>query len=88
MAKQLNTVIVGSKPIDNYVLAAIVLFNQGAEYIILKGRGPNISRAVDVYNALKRRLGDAIELSNVEIGSEQSSGGRTSFIKVTLKRLI
>ncbi len=86
MAEAPNVVLIGKKPIDNYVLSAIVLFNQGEDEVVIKARGDNISKAVDVYNALKDRLGDGVELVDVEIGSEHSRGRLVSFIKIRIKR--
>ena len=86
LSEELNTIIIGKKPISTYVLSAIVMFNQGAEEVILKARGDVISKAVDVYNALRDRLGDSIELVNVEIGSENIGSKRTSYIKIKVKR--
>jgi len=63
-----NVIIVGRKPIRDYVLAAILLFNEGHEEIIIKARGANISKAVDIFNALKSRL-SGVELVDVKIDS-------------------
>ncbi|HDD34171.1 MAG TPA: DNA-binding protein, partial [Thermofilaceae archaeon] len=42
-----GTILVGQKPVMNYVLAAVIQFNQGAQRVILKARGRSISKAVD-----------------------------------------
>ncbi len=86
LSGELNTIIIGKKPISTYVLSAIIMFNQGAEEIILKARGDVISKAVDVFNALRDRLGDSIELAGIEIGSENVGSKRTSYIKIKVKR--
>ena len=41
-------VLIGRKPVMNYVLACITLFHGGANEIYVKARGRAISRAVDV----------------------------------------
>ena len=52
-----NTVIVGNKPVMNYVLAVVTQFNNGAEEVAIKARGKAISRAVDTAEiALNRFL--------------------------------
>ncbi len=83
-----NTKIIdiGRRPVEDYVFEAVISFQEGVDEIILKGRGDFISRAVDVYWALKDRLGDSIELSNVEIGSERIRGRMRSYIAIHIKR--
>jgi len=43
-----NSVLIGRKPVMNYVLACITLFHGGAKEVSIKARGRAISRAVDV----------------------------------------
>ncbi len=80
-------VVVGRKPVSSYVLAVIVMFNQGVDEVIIKARGEAISKAVEVYNALRDRLGDSIELVDTEIGSEYTRSRRTSYIKIKVRRV-
>lgn len=77
---------VGRNPLDDYVVEAIVGFQEGPGIVVLKGRGPYISKAVDVYNALADRLGDGLQLVKVEIGTERHRGRLTSFIAISVKR--
>ncbi len=77
---------IGKRPLDDYVFEAIISFQEGVNDIILKGRGNFISRAVDAYWALKDRLGDSIELVNVEIGSERIRGKVRSYIAIRVRR--
>ncbi len=86
LPKGLNMIVIGKKPIANYVLDAIVMFNQGYDEVIIKGKGELISRAVDVVNALRERLKGSLEIKNVEIGSEKSGKSITSYIKITVQR--
>ncbi len=81
-----NTVVIGRKSVSNYVLAVIVMFNQGIDEVELKARGEAINKAVEVYNALRDRLGDSIELAGVEIGSEYSGTRRVSYIRIKIRR--
>lgn len=86
LPKGLNMIVIGKKPIANYVLDAIVMFNQGYDEVIIKGKGELISKAVDVVNALRERLKGSLEIKNVEIGSEKSGKSITSYIKITVQR--
>ncbi len=76
----------------NYVLATVLQFNQGKNSVIIKARGKSISKAVDVAEITKNRfLQDAVEVSNVTIGTETLTGGEggernVSLIEITLKR--
>jgi len=49
-----NTVFVGGKPVMNYVMACLTLFNSGGKKVVLKARGRAISRAVDSVELLRR----------------------------------
>jgi len=51
-----NSVLIGRKPIMNYVLACITLFHSGAKEVSIKARGRAISRAVDVAEILRKRF--------------------------------
>jgi DNA-binding protein len=77
---------IGKRPLDDYIFEAIISFQEGVNDIILKGRGNFISRAVDAYWALKDRLGESIELVNVEIGSERVRGRIRSYIAIRVRR--
>ncbi len=82
-----GVVSVGSRPLSDYVLSIIILFNQGVKKVVVKGRGENISKAIAVCNAVKDRLGESVKLENVEIGSEYySNKKRVSYIKISLIR--
>ncbi len=77
---------VGGKPLDDYLVSVAILFNQGKDRVILKGRGNNISKAVALYNALKNRMGEALELVDVRIGSEDLRGKIVSYIEIEVRR--
>jgi len=78
---------VGNKPLSEYLVSTAILFNQGIRKVTLRGRGENISKTVSLYNALKARMGDAIELRDVRIGSEEVRGKLISFIEIDLERI-
>ncbi len=63
-------ILVGSKPVMSYVLAAITLLNSGHNKIIIKARGAKISRAVDVALTLKNRFIKDAKMS-IEASTEQ-----------------
>ncbi len=88
---QENAVLVGSKPIMNYVLACLTLFHQGAKEISIKARGRAISKAVDVAEIVRNRFLTDVEVKKVDIGTEQitTQDGRTintSTISIVLTR--
>ncbi|MEM1599451.1 MAG: DNA-binding protein [Saccharolobus sp.] len=76
-----------SKSIEDHVLDIIVMFNQGFDEVVVKGIGKEISRAVDIYNTLKERLGDGVQIVNIETGSEIKDRRRISYILLRLKRV-
>jgi DNA-binding protein len=89
-----NSVLIGRKPIMNYVLACITLFHGGAKEVNVKARGRAISRAVDVVEIARRRFLPDVKVGKINIGTEQlqfSEGGETSTtnvstIEITLTR--
>lgn len=83
-----DSIIVGRKPTVDYVLSAVVLFNQGAERIVVKGRGEEISKTVDVVNSILERLGDVVRVKDVKIGSDKVKGRLVSFIEVIIERTL
>ena len=82
-----ESIVVGRKPVIDYVLSAVVLFNQGADRIVVKGRGEEISKAVDVVNSILERIGDTVRVKDVKIGSSNVKGRLTSFIEIVLERI-
>jgi len=49
-----DLVIMGVKPVMNYVVACITLFNEGNETIKIRARGKHINKAVDTVELLRR----------------------------------
>lgn len=89
---ELNAVLIGRKPVMNYVLACITLFHGGAEEISVKARGKAISRAVDVVEIVRRRFLPDLKVGNIDIGTEQlqrieeTGSTNVSTIEITLTR--
>jgi DNA-binding protein len=66
-----NSVLIGRKPVMNYVLACITLFHGGANEIYVKARGRAISRAVDVVEVTRRRFMPDVKVKKIGIGTDQ-----------------
>lgn len=81
-----KTILLGNKPLKDYLIEAIVSLNRDADIIEIIGRGRNIYRAVNLYNALLARVGDRVNLKDVEIGSILIRNRRVSYIKIALQR--
>lgn len=88
-----NDVLIGRKPVMNYVLACITLFHGGADEIYVKARGRAISRAVDVVEVVRRRFMPDVQVKNIGIGTDQlaprEEGGtptNVSTIEITLAK--
>jgi DNA-binding protein len=88
-----NSVLIGKKPVMNYVLACITLFHSGAKEINVKARGKSISRAIDVVEVVRRRFLPDVKVKSVGIGTDQLSAQEegdaltnVSTIEITLQR--
>lgn len=81
-----HIVNVGRKPVRDYVFEVIVNFQEGVDKVVVKGYGRYISKAVDVYNRLKSRLGDSIDLDSVEINSEKRGVKLIPYIAISIVR--
>lgn len=86
-----NSVLIGRKPVMNYVLACITLFHSGSKEVSVKARGRAISRAVDVVEITRRRFLPDVKIQKIDIGTEQlqvEGGASTnvSTIEITLTR--
>lgn len=66
-----TSVLVGNKPVMNYVLACLTLFHSGIKEVNVKARGRAISKAVSVVEALRRRFLSDIKIKSINIGTEQ-----------------
>jgi DNA-binding protein Alba len=88
-----NSVLIGRKPVMNYVLACISLFHDGAIEISVKARGRAISRAVDVAEVTRRRFMPDLKVKKIGIGTDQlapnedrNTPSNVSTIEITLAK--
>lgn len=66
-----STVLIGKKPVMNYVLACLTFLNAGAQKIVIKARGRAISRAVDTVELLRRAFVKDLQVKDIVIGTEE-----------------
>lgn len=85
-APSTHVVNVGRKPVRDYVFEVIVNFQEGVDKVVVKGYGRYISKAVDVYVRLKSRLGESIDVDNIEINSEKRGVKLIPYISITVVR--
>ena len=84
-----NLVIMGVKPIMNYVVACLTLFNDGSETVLVRARGKHISKAVDMVQLLRRVfLKDAV-VKDIKVGTDtltrdDGKEAQISIIEITL----
>ena len=85
-----NVILVGKKPVMNYVLASLTLLNQGVNEVVIKARGRAISKAVDTVEIVRNRfLPGKIDVKDIKIGSQTVTSqdgrqSRVSTIEITL----
>lgn len=65
-----NLVIIGLKPLMNYVVACMTLFNDGATLVKVRARGRHISKAVDAVEMLRRVFLKDVKVENINLGTE------------------
>ncbi|HJJ27851.1 MAG TPA: DNA-binding protein Alba [Methanocorpusculum sp.] len=85
-----KVVLVGTKPVMNYVLAIVTIFNSGKKEVIVRARGKSIVRAVDAVEIVVRQfLTDAVK-EKISIGTDtvESDNGPSniSSIEIVLVR--
>ncbi len=78
-------VLIGKKGAMAYVLAAVTGFNNDDE-VVLKARGRNISKAVDVAEITRNRFYQEAKLENIEIGTEVIEDRNVSTCEITLTK--
>ena len=66
-----NIVLIGTKPVMNYVVACMTNFNTGANNVTLKARGRATSRAVDVVEVLRHSFIKDLAIDKITIGTEE-----------------
>ncbi len=90
---EVNAVLIGKKPIMNYVLACITFFHSGAKEVSIKARGRSICRAIDVAEVVRHRFLPDVKIKSIGIGTdllepreEGNSATNVSTIEITLMR--
>ena len=75
-------VVVGLKPIMNYVVACMTLFNAGIGQVMLRARGRHISKTVDTINMLRSVFLKDLVVDGIEIGTDKhmSPEGKELFV--------
>jgi DNA-binding protein Alba len=63
-------VLVGKKPVMNYVIAVLTFFNQGVNSVAVRARGSAISKAVDVVELLRRAFVKDLNIKSININTE------------------
>ncbi|MDK2795646.1 MAG: archaea-specific DNA-binding protein [Archaeoglobaceae archaeon] len=86
-----NVILVGKKPVMNYVLATLTQLNEGASEVTVKARGRAISRAVDVVEIVRKRFIPELKLKGIKIDTEEleAEGGKkvnVSTIEITVSK--
>ncbi|MGB2908439.1 MAG: DNA-binding protein Alba [Candidatus Aminicenantaceae bacterium] len=65
-----DLVIMGVKPIMNYVVACLTLFNDGNETVRIRARGKHINKAVDTVELLRRVFLRDLVVRKTRIGTD------------------
>lgn len=86
-----NIVLIGKKPVMNYVVACLTFFNAGSKKVVVKARGRAISRAVDTVELLRRAFMKDVQLQGINISTEEVTRGEgqkanVSAVEITLTR--
>jgi len=66
-----NVVLIGRKPVMNYVTACITFFNSGEKQVVVKARGRAICRAVDTIELLRRAFIRDLKIEHIDINTEE-----------------
>ncbi|MEN2999126.1 MAG: RNA-binding protein [Acidilobaceae archaeon] len=86
-----NAVLVGKKKTASYVMAALRMFtHEGLEEVVVKARGVNVYKAVEVANRVAGTL-ESVKVERVKVYSERlrdknGAERRVSCIEVSLKK--
>ena len=67
----------GKKPVMNYVLACLTMFQNGSHEVILKARGLAISKAVDAAQITTEKFAPDTAVAGIRIDTEQVEGNET-----------
>jgi len=72
-----TTILIGKKPVMNYVLACLTMIQNGATEVVLKARGRAISKAVDTAEITCKKFAQDIVVKNIKIDTEQIKNAET-----------
>lgn len=86
-----NLIRVGSKPIMNYIVACVTLFNSHMDEVVLRARGRAIPTAVDTVLMLRKAFLKDVFVKSIQIGSDDipNSEGKKltiSTMEITLSK--
>ncbi len=82
-----EVIYVGSKPVMNYVTAAMMQLTESDE-VLIKARGRAISRAVDCAEIVRNRFVPDSEISSIETDTEEledESGRKRNVSTITIE---
>ena len=83
-----KVVLVGRKPVMNYVMACLTFFNSGADEVTIKARGRAISRAVDTVELMRKAFMKDLEIKDIRIGTEQMERPDGSKVNVSTMEIV
>lgn len=86
--QQENVVLIGSKPVMNYIVACLTFFNSGVPEVVLKARGRATSRAVDVVELMRRAFVKDLEVKNIQIGTEEFTRSEGQNVNVSTIEIV
>lgn len=66
-----KTILIGKKPVMNYVLACLTTFQNGSPEVTLKARGRSITKAVDTALLTVERFSSGSTIKGITIGTEE-----------------
>ncbi|MCS7136052.1 MAG: DNA-binding protein Alba [Nitrososphaerota archaeon] len=78
-----STILVGKKPLMNYVLACLTSLQGGSSSIVVKARGRAISKAVDLVQIIQKRFYKDLKITDIKIGTDQVTGQDNRTINVS-----
>jgi len=86
-----DLVIMGIKPVMNYVVACLTLFNDGNETVRIRARGKHINKAVDTVQLLKRVFLRDLIIRKTKIGTDllirdDGNEAKVSTIEIVLEK--
>jgi len=86
-----GVVLIGKKPLMNYVLACLTLFNSGKPYVTVRARGVAIFRAVDTVQLLRKAFLKNLSVEKISIGTQEfkmpgNIDGSTSTIEIVISK--